>query len=64
MPRVVVQPCINCRRTECVESCSADCFYEGPNFLAIHPDECVDCGGRGAACPEDPIYADDELPEV
>ena len=21
-----------------------DCFYEGENFLAINPDECIDCG--------------------
>ena len=24
--------------------CPVDCFYEGENFLAINPDECIDCG--------------------
>ena len=39
MPYVVAQPCINCKHADCVEVCPVDCFYEGPNFLAIHPDE-------------------------
>ncbi len=39
-----------------------DCFYEGPNFLAIHPDECIDCNACVPACPVEAIYADDELP--
>ncbi|MDQ7039872.1 MAG: ferredoxin family protein, partial [Rhodothermus sp.] len=43
MPYVVCEPCINCKYTDCVEVCPVDCFYEGPNFLAIHPDECIDC---------------------
>ena len=40
-----------------------DCFYEGPDFLVIHPDECIDCGLCEPECPIDAIYADDELPE-
>ena len=43
MPFVVAEPCINCKYTDCVEVCPVDCFYEGPNFLVIHPDECIDC---------------------
>ena len=39
MPYVVAEPCINCKHTDCVEVCPVDCFYEGPNFLAIHPDD-------------------------
>jgi ferredoxin len=31
-----------------------DCFYEGPNFLAINPDECIDCG---VCIPECPVHA-------
>ena len=63
MPYVVAQPCINCKHTSCVEVCPVDCFYEGPNFLAIHPDECIDCNACVPACPVEAIYADDELPE-
>jgi len=40
-----------------------DCFYEGPNFLVIHPDECIDCNACVPVCPVEAIYADDELPD-
>lgn len=40
-----------------------DCFYEGPNFLAINPDECIDCNACVPVCPVEAIYADDELPD-
>ena len=43
MTFVVVDNCIKCKHTDCVEVCPVDCFYEGPNFLVIHPDECIDC---------------------
>ena len=43
MTFVVGENCIKCKHTDCVEACPVDCFYEGPNFLAIHPDECTDC---------------------
>lgn len=39
-----------------------DCFYEGPNFIVIHPDECIDCNACVPVCPVEAIYADDELP--
>ena len=48
--------------TDCVEVCPVDCFYEGPEFLVIDPDECIDCGLCVPECPIDAIYADDELP--
>ena len=37
-------------------------FMKGPNFLAINPDECIDCGLCEPECPVDAIYAEDELP--
>jgi ferredoxin len=40
-----------------------DCFYEGPEFLVIHPDECIDCGLCEPECPIEAIFADDELPK-
>lgn len=63
MPYVVAEPCINCKHTDCVEVCPVDCFYEGPNFLVINPEECIDCNACVPVCPEEAIYADDELPE-
>ncbi|MEM1243498.1 MAG: ferredoxin FdxA [Pseudomonadota bacterium] len=63
MTFVVTESCIKCKYTDCVEVCPVDCFYEGPNFLAINPDECIDCALCEPECPVDAIYADDELPE-
>lgn len=60
MTYVVTDSCINCKFTDCVEVCPVDCFYEGENFLAIHPDECIDCGVCEPECPEDAIRADTE----
>ncbi len=63
MTFVVGEGCINCKHTDCVEVCPVDCFYEGPNMLVIHPDECIDCALCEPECPEDAIFAEDELPE-
>lgn len=51
MPFVVTGNCINCKHTECAAVCPADCFHEGPNFLVIDPDECIDCMFCVPACP-------------
>jgi ferredoxin len=40
---------------DCVEVCPVDCFYEGENFLVIHPEECIDCGVCEPECPVDAI---------
>ena len=63
MAYVVTESCIKCKYTDCVEVCPVDCFYEGPEFLVIHPDECIDCGLCEPECPIEAIFADDELPE-
>ena len=63
MTFVVSEPCIKCKHTDCVEVCPVDCFYEGPNMLVIHPDECIDCALCEPECPVDAIFADDEVPE-
>ena len=63
MTFVVGENCINCKHTDCVEVCPVDCFYEGLNFLVIHPDECIDCALCEPECPVEAIFADDELPE-
>lgn len=63
MPFVVTESCIKCKLTDCVEVCPVDCFYEGPNFLVIHPDECIDCALCEPECPIEAISSDDELSE-
>ena len=63
MTFIVGDNCIKCKHTDCVEVCPVDCFYEGPNFLVIHPDECIDCALCEPECPVDAIFAEDEIPE-
>ena len=63
MTFVVTEKCIKCKYTDCVEVCPVDCFHEGPNFLVIDPDECIDCNICVPECPIDAIYAEDDLPE-
>ena len=60
MTYVVTDNCIRCKYTDCVEVCPVDCFYEGENFLAIHPDECIDCGVCEPECPAEAIKPDTE----
>lgn len=62
MAFVVTESCIKCKYTDCVEVCPVDCFYEGPDFLVIHPDECIDCALCEPECPVEAIWSDDELP--
>ncbi len=62
MAYVVAEPCIKCKYTDCVEVCPVDCFYEGANFLVIHPDECIDCGACEPACPTKAIFPEESLP--
>jgi ferredoxin len=60
MTYLVTENCIKCKHTDCVEVCPVDCFHEGPNFLAINPDECIDCGVCVPVCPVDAIVADND----
>ena len=62
MTYVVTETCIRCKYTDCVDVCPVDCFREGPNFLVIDPDECIDCTLCVAECPVDAIYAEDDVP--
>lgn len=63
MTFVVTEACIKCKYTDCVEVCPVDCFREGPNFLVIDPDECIDCHLCVPECPIDAIFAEEDLPE-
>lgn len=63
MTYVVTDNCIRCKYTDCVEVCPVDCFKEGPNFLVIDPDECIDCAVCVVECPAEAIYAEADVPE-
>lgn len=60
MTFVVTDACVKCKYTDCVEVCPVDCFYEGENMLAIHPDECIDCGVCEPECPVEAIKPESE----
>jgi ferredoxin len=62
MTHVVTESCINCKHTDCVEVCPVDAFHEGPNFLVIDPDACIDCLACVAECPVSAIYVDSDVP--
>ena len=63
MTFVVTEKCIRCKYTDCVEVCPVDCFHEGPNFLVINPEECIDCNLCVDQCPVDAIYAEEDVPD-
>ena len=62
MTHVVTEACIQCRYTDCVDVCPVDCFRQGPNFLAIDPDECIDCAVCIPECPVNAIVPEEDLP--
>ena len=57
---IVTENCINCKFQDCVEVCLVDCFDEAENLLAIHPEECLDCGVCEPECPTEAIVPDAE----
>ena len=62
MAYVVTEICIKCKYTDCVDVCPVDCFHEGPNFLVIDPEDCIDCTLCVAECPANAILAEDDVP--
>lgn len=63
MSHYVLENCIACKYSDCVEVCPVDCFHEGPNFLAIDPEECIDCALCVSECPANAIKHEGELTE-
>lgn len=63
MAYVVAENCIKCKYSDCVAVCPVDCFHEGPNFLVIDPEECIDCELCVAECPALAIFSADQVPE-
>ena len=63
MAYVVTEGCIQCKYTDCVEACPVDCFHEGPNFLVIDPEGCIDCGVCEPECPTEAIVDAAAVPE-
>src|SRR5574340_682380 len=63
MTYVVADACVKCKYTDCVDVCPVDCFHEGPNFLVIDSEECIDCTLCVAECPVEAIYAEDDVPD-
>lgn len=63
MTHVVGESCIGCKYTDCVAICPVECFHEGPNFLVIDPEVCIDCGVCVAECPVEAIFDEKDLPQ-
>ncbi|HWS74007.1 MAG TPA: ferredoxin FdxA [Quisquiliibacterium sp.] len=63
MTHVVLDSCIRCKYTDCVDVCPVDCFREGPNMLVIDPDECIDCAVCIPECPVEAIVAEEDVPK-
>ena len=62
MTYVVSENCICCKYTDCVDVCPVEAFHEGPNFLVINPDECIDCDVCVPECPAEAIFAAEDVP--
>ena len=61
MTHVVLESCIRCKYTDCVDVCPVDCFRAGPNMLVIDPDECIDCAVCIPECPVEAIVAEEDV---
>lgn len=63
MTFVVTESCIRCKYTDCVSVCPVNCFHEGPNFLVINPEGCIDCALCVSECPVEAIFDEKDLPD-
>lgn len=58
MTYIVLENCIKCKYTDCVDVCPVEAFHEGENMLVIDPEGCIDCGVCEPECPIDAIVPD------
>jgi len=63
MPRIVCEPCVDCRFTDCVTVCPSDSFHTGVTMVYINPTTCIDCDACVPECPVEAIYEESEVPE-
>lgn len=71
MAYIICEPCIGVKATKCVEVCPVDAVHPRPDEdgfaeaeqLYIDPEACIDCGACAAVCPEEAIFAEDEVPD-
>ncbi len=64
MTYVVTESCVKCKYTDCVDVCPVDAFREGPNFLVIDPDDCINCNVCVDECPVGAIFEEGQVPEA
>jgi ferredoxin len=62
MTYVVCEPCQDCKYTDCVVVCPAECFYEDELMLYIDPNDCLDCDACAPECPVEAIFPDTNVP--
>ena len=64
MAYVIAEPCIDQMDRACVEVCPVDCITTGPadRKMFIDPQACIDCGSCEAACPNQAIFREKDLP--
>ncbi|MEU2006703.1 ferredoxin family protein [Rhodococcus sp. NPDC019627] len=71
MTYVITQRCVGIKDSSCVAVCPVDCIKPLPedeefgqvDQLYIDPDTCIECGACMPACPNDAIFADEDVPE-
>ena len=67
MPFVVIENCIKCKYTDCVEVCPVECIIPGQPesewpWYFIDPDTCIDCGACVPECPFEAIFPEEDVP--
>lgn len=62
MTYIVVEPCVECKYTDCAAVCPVEAFHELSDRLLINPDTCIDCDACLPECPVEAIYSDMSIP--
>ncbi|HXT64281.1 MAG TPA: ferredoxin family protein [Pyrinomonadaceae bacterium] len=63
MTYAVVEPCVDCKYTDCAAVCPVEAFHELPDRLYINADTCIDCDACVPECPVEAIFADTSVPD-